>query len=52
MSPAALSLERAEDLSSSAGGPAVWRVLDGQMYLHVIFIPAPWALPAFMCQVN
>lgn len=50
--PATLLLERAEKPSSPTGGPAAWRVMDGQMYLYVIFTPSPWPLSTFMCQVS
>lgn len=55
MSLATLSLERVEKLSSPLGGrvhPAVWRGLDGEMYLRVIFIASPWPLSTFICQVS
>lgn len=46
--PATLLLAKAEKLSSQVGGhvhPAAWRGLDGEMNLHVIFIPSPGHFP-------
>lgn len=41
-------LAKPEKLSSQVGGhvhPAAWRGLDGEMDLHVIFIPSPGHFP-------